>query len=63
MRAWPRVPEQLLHVAIEHRLMHAETFAYMLHHLPFEQKVRTGGPLLERRGRPAEPRWWKSRRA
>jgi gamma-glutamyl hercynylcysteine S-oxide synthase len=32
-------PEELLHVAIEHRLMHAETFAYILHHLPFEQKV------------------------
>lgn len=28
-----RAPEQLLHVAIEHRLMHAETFAYMLHNL------------------------------
>jgi len=32
-------PDELLHVAIEHRLMHAETFAYMLHHLPFAQKV------------------------
>ncbi|MGF6777186.1 SUMF1/EgtB/PvdO family nonheme iron enzyme [Paraburkholderia sp. GAS334] len=31
--------EQLLHVAIEHRLMHAETLAYMLHQLPIEQKV------------------------
>src|SRR5438270_981756 len=28
-----QVPEQLLHVAIEHRLMHAETFAYILHQL------------------------------
>ncbi|MFN7995536.1 MAG: SUMF1/EgtB/PvdO family nonheme iron enzyme [Bryobacteraceae bacterium] len=33
------VPEQYLHVAIEHRLMHAETFAYMLHNLAFEHKV------------------------
>ncbi len=33
------VPEQLLHVAIEHRLMHAETFAYMLHQLPYDRKV------------------------
>jgi formylglycine-generating enzyme required for sulfatase activity len=33
-----RVPEQLLHVAIEHRLMHAETFAYMMHNLPHEAK-------------------------
>jgi ergothioneine biosynthesis protein EgtB len=27
-----------LQVAIEHRLMHAETFAYMLHQLPLERK-------------------------
>jgi gamma-glutamyl hercynylcysteine S-oxide synthase len=33
------IPEQLLHVAIEHRLMHAETFAYILHHLPYERKA------------------------
>ena len=32
-------PEELMHVAIEHRLMHGETFAYILHHLPFEQKA------------------------
>jgi ergothioneine biosynthesis protein EgtB len=30
---------QLLQVAIEHRLMHAETLCYMLHQLPLEQKV------------------------
>jgi ergothioneine biosynthesis protein EgtB len=30
----------LLNVAIEHRLMHAETLAYMLHQLPLERKVR-----------------------
>ena len=37
----------LLHVAIEHRLMHAETLAYMLHQLPFEQKLRPPSvPLL-----------------
>ncbi len=30
--------ETLLNVAIEHRLMHAETFAYLLHQLPFESK-------------------------
>lgn len=33
-------PHVLLNVAIEHRLMHAETLAYMLHQLPFEQKIR-----------------------
>ena len=29
----------LLNVAIEHRLMHAETLAYMLHQLPLDKKV------------------------
>jgi ergothioneine biosynthesis protein EgtB len=30
----------LLQVAIEHRLMHAETLAYMLHQLPLDRKIR-----------------------
>ncbi|HZE27638.1 MAG TPA: SUMF1/EgtB/PvdO family nonheme iron enzyme [Terriglobales bacterium] len=30
----------LLQVAIEHRLMHAETLAYMLHQLPLDRKVQ-----------------------
>ena len=29
---------QLLNVAIEHRLMHAETLAYILHQMPFDRK-------------------------
>jgi iron(II)-dependent oxidoreductase len=33
-------PSLLLNVAIEHRLMHAETFAYMLHQLPLDRKNR-----------------------
>jgi len=32
--------DTLLHVAIEHRLMHIETLAYMLHRLPLDQKLR-----------------------
>jgi gamma-glutamyl hercynylcysteine S-oxide synthase len=32
--------ETLLNVAVEHRLMHAETLAYMLHHLPLDRKIR-----------------------
>ena len=28
----------LLHVAVEHRLMHAETLAYLLHQLPYDNK-------------------------
>ena len=35
----------LLQVAIEHRLMHAETLAYMLHQLPIDRKIRpNSGP-------------------
>jgi ergothioneine biosynthesis protein EgtB len=34
------VPEILLNTAIEHRLMHAETLAYMLHQMPLEKKIR-----------------------
>jgi iron(II)-dependent oxidoreductase len=33
------VTDQLLHVAVEHRLMHAETFAYILHQLPYDRKT------------------------
>ena len=33
------VSEVLLNTAIEHRLMHAETLAYMLHQLPLEKKI------------------------
>jgi len=33
-------PAQILNVAIEHRLMHAETLAYMFHWLPLEKKLR-----------------------
>jgi formylglycine-generating enzyme required for sulfatase activity len=34
-----RAPEPLLHVAIEHRLMHAETLAYILHNAPPDRKT------------------------
>ena len=33
----------LLNVVIEHRLMHAETLAYMLHQLPHDRKIRQSG--------------------
>ena len=33
-----QLPEQMLSVALEHRLMHAETFAYLLHSLSIERK-------------------------
>ncbi len=39
---------QLLHVAIEHRLMHAETLSYILHQMPFERKrSRATGTALQ----------------
>lgn len=37
-RVLKEVPEQILHVALEHRLMHVETLAYILHQLPTGQK-------------------------
>ena len=33
---------QIFRVAIEHRLMHAETLAYLLHWLPYEMKGKRG---------------------
>jgi gamma-glutamyl hercynylcysteine S-oxide synthase len=35
----------LLHVAIEHRLMHAETLAYLLHNLPVGRKLCPAGAV------------------
>jgi ergothioneine biosynthesis protein EgtB len=35
--------EQILNVAIEHRLMHAETLAYMFHWLPPSNKIAVAG--------------------
>jgi ergothioneine biosynthesis protein EgtB len=46
------VSELLLHTAIEHRLMHAETLAYMLHQLPLEKKIRQPQADVPERGEP-----------
>jgi ergothioneine biosynthesis protein EgtB len=49
---------QIVHVAIEHRLMHAETLAYMLHWLDFDLKRRGAPPnseLQEFGGAPHSP--------
>ncbi len=45
----------LLHMAIEHRHMHAETFAYLMHGLPYDRKqpVATARPI--ERPAPANP--------
>jgi hypothetical protein len=39
------IPEQIIQVALEHRLMHGETLAYLLHNLPYEQKAPGATPL------------------
>ena len=39
-------PECIIHVAVEHRLMHAETNAYLLHHLDSKYKRAPIGALL-----------------
>ena len=44
----------LLNVAAEHRLMHAETLAYMLHQLPLEKKILRATENLS--APPIEPR-------
>jgi gamma-glutamyl hercynylcysteine S-oxide synthase len=36
--------ETLLNVAIEHRLMHAETLSYILHQLPYDRKLALSQP-------------------
>lgn len=44
------VSELLLNTAIEHRLMHAETLAYMLHQLPLDKKIRQMQTNVAERG-------------
>jgi iron(II)-dependent oxidoreductase len=46
----------LLNVAVEHRLMHAETLAYLLHNLPLERKIPHPGPKSD--PRPAPQQQW-----
>ncbi len=51
-RVWEQVPRQLRHVAIEHRLMHAETLVYMLHAMP--DGMLTGSEAVVQ-GEPVRP--------
>jgi ergothioneine biosynthesis protein EgtB len=44
----------LLHVAIEHRLMHAETLAYLLHSLPTDRKICSRAALPDARPAPRQ---------
>ena len=40
---WHYTEDMILNVAIEHRLMHAETLAYMFHQLPIDRKIAPPG--------------------
>jgi len=44
----------LLHVAVEHRLMHRETLAYLLHDLPVEKKMAHAAPAPDHRRAPQQ---------
>lgn len=50
----PLADGTLLNVAIEHRLMHAETLAYLLHNMPVERKVAESGPKVDPRPEPKQ---------
>ena len=44
-RLLEEAPADAVHMALEHRLMHLETLAYMFHNFPYEKKTRA--PLSE----------------
>ena len=48
-------PDEIIHVALEHRLMHAETLAYLLHNLSYEQKAAGPAALVHTYGRLSNP--------
>src|SRR5580704_6861910 len=50
-----QAPEQIVQVALEHRLMHAETLAYLLHNLPYDQKASNVAPTAYSTQRLANP--------
>jgi formylglycine-generating enzyme required for sulfatase activity len=59
-RAWidkhlNELDPHLLQMAVEHRHMHAETFAYLMHNLPSAQKVGGARPDVSRREAPLNP--------
>jgi len=50
----PLADGTLIHVAIEHRLMHAETLAYLLHNMPVDRKIPHAAPFPESRPEPKQ---------
>jgi formylglycine-generating enzyme required for sulfatase activity len=53
-----RAPEDVIYMALEHRLMHLETLAYMFHNFPFEMK--NGPKVIEANldSRPKNEKQW-----
>jgi iron(II)-dependent oxidoreductase len=49
------VPDEAWQMIIEHRLMHAETFTYMLHNLPHDRKIEPPGVAAKIIGPPVAP--------
>jgi formylglycine-generating enzyme required for sulfatase activity len=45
----------VVRMAIEHRLMHAETFAYLMHNLPYSEKSGAPAPETSDRPGPSNP--------
>jgi gamma-glutamyl hercynylcysteine S-oxide synthase len=52
-----RAPEDVVHMAIEHRLMHLETLAYMFHNFAHEMKVPEGSKRLRSSRAEARNEW------
>jgi formylglycine-generating enzyme required for sulfatase activity len=51
---WEQTPRDRRQMVIEHRQMHAETFAYMLHNLAAEKKHRPHQPTLQATATPRQ---------
>src|SRR6266850_5916107 len=49
------VSDEAWQMIIEHRLMHAETFTYMLHNLPHDRKIKPPGVAAKIIGPPVAP--------
>src|SRR5678815_4614691 len=54
-RLIPQIPEHAIRIALEHRLMHAETLTYLIHNLPYSRRMtRTRGVYSKRQSPPLQ---------
>ncbi|MFL6353157.1 MAG: SUMF1/EgtB/PvdO family nonheme iron enzyme [Bryobacteraceae bacterium] len=54
-----RASEDVVHMALEHRLMHLETLAYMFHNFPYEKKKNPETIEPKRDSRPKNENSWR----